>query len=531
MTRGTTPTLIFDFCGCVALELADKALVTFKQDGEVLFDKDIDLVENIKDNKVYVSLTQEETLLLKAGSYVQYQMRLLINGGAYATPIYKDVVLDVLNDTHIGDDDEYPPTISGDDFSGRPKKVFPCTCTEQNVVCASIGKVSYIKGEDGFSPTISVKEDSEGVYILNIKDINGEYDTPNLKGDAVLKSEKGVPNGVATLDDTGKVPASQLPSYVDDVKEYQTFSDFPKIGEQDKIYVSKETNITYRWSGTSYVEISSSIALGETAQTAYAGDKGKRNADNIVALQTEVGGLNAIYRFSESSVSSSFSGTTELYKTDLIGDGLPRKGDHVLFPDNKSNVMFIGTISHVNDETYTIDNIKYINDALKASGDWVMGVTANFPEMYNYNGGTWLCLTRDVVTAPEKGKEWFCISAPAPVTSVAGKTGEVSLATITFKDNSTAPTTVEYNGSEEKEVYIPRPVYFKLNGAVMQDTGGVDTDYMVAISNLTPSYPVPIVGDIVVFSTSDNVYIGLVKEAQSAGLTVTAKLKIENSGL
>ena len=157
-----------------------------------------------------------------------------------------------------------------------------------------------------------------------------------------------------------------------------------------------------------------------------------------------------------------------------------------------------------------------------------MGVTANFPEMYNYNGGTWLCLTRDVTTAPEKGKEWFCISAPAPVTSVAGKTGEVNLSSIIFKDNSTAPTPIEYNGSEEKEVYIPRPVYFKLNGAVMQDTGGVDTDYMVAISNLTPSYPTPIVGDVVIFSTNENVYIGTVKQTQSAGLTVTAKLKIEN---
>ena len=49
----------------------------------------------------------------------------------------------------------------------------------------------------------------------------------------------------------GKVPASQLPSYVDDVLEYDSKNDFPKPGEPDKIYVDKSTNLTYRWSSTS----------------------------------------------------------------------------------------------------------------------------------------------------------------------------------------------------------------------------------------------------------------------------------------
>ena len=53
----------------------------------------------------------------------------------------------------------------------------------------------------------------------------------------------------------GKVPASQLPSYVDDVVEYPTFSDFPAEGESGKIYVDLETNVTYRWSGSTYVPV------------------------------------------------------------------------------------------------------------------------------------------------------------------------------------------------------------------------------------------------------------------------------------
>lgn len=86
---------------------------------------------------------------------------------------------------------------------------------------------------------------------------------------------KGAVNGVAELDESGKVPSSQLPSYVDDVLEFDSQSAFPGTGESGKIYVAKDTNKTYRWSGSSYVEISASLALGETSSTAYPGDKGK----------------------------------------------------------------------------------------------------------------------------------------------------------------------------------------------------------------------------------------------------------------
>ena len=99
-------------------------------------------------------------------------------------------------------------------------------------------------------------------------------------------SLKGAASGLAELDANGKVPAAQLPSYVDDVIEgYKSGADFyedsahtaaKKItGESGKIYVDLHTNVTYRWSGTAYVEISASLALGETDSTAYRGDRGK----------------------------------------------------------------------------------------------------------------------------------------------------------------------------------------------------------------------------------------------------------------
>ena len=81
----------------------------------------------------------------------------------------------------------------------------------------------------------------------------------------------------------GKVPSAQLPAYVDDVLEYANLAAFPVTGESGKIYVALNTNLTYRWSGTAYVEISKSIALGETADTAYRGDRGKTAYDHSQA--------------------------------------------------------------------------------------------------------------------------------------------------------------------------------------------------------------------------------------------------------
>lgn len=78
----------------------------------------------------------------------------------------------------------------------------------------------------------------------------------------VDKTKVGAAGGVASLDAGGLVPSSQLPSYVDDVLEYPSPGDFPSTGEEGKIYVTKDTNLTYRWSGTGYVEISKSFGFG-----------------------------------------------------------------------------------------------------------------------------------------------------------------------------------------------------------------------------------------------------------------------------
>ena len=109
-------------------------------------------------------------------------------------------------------------------------------------------------------------------------------------------SEKAANGGVATLGNDGKVPSSQLPSYVDDVLEGYLNATDGKFYEEDtytteipaeggKIYVDLATSKTYRWGGSAYAVISDTLALGETQGTAYEGSKGKANADAITALQ------------------------------------------------------------------------------------------------------------------------------------------------------------------------------------------------------------------------------------------------------
>lgn len=115
-------------------------------------------------------------------------------------------------------------------------------------------------------------------------------------------TEKGAASGVAELDSTGKVPSSQLPSYVDDVLDgyynaadgkFYTDSAYTTeiIGESGKIYVSLDSSIQYRWTGTAFAAIGGALTLGETASTAYRGDRGKiayddsqENKANIVKL-------------------------------------------------------------------------------------------------------------------------------------------------------------------------------------------------------------------------------------------------------
>jgi len=143
---------------------------------------------------------------------------------------------------------------------------------------------------------------------------------------------KGAANGLAELDLTGKVPSSQLPSYVDDIIEgYYYNNKFYKesthtteiTGETGKIYVDLVTDKTYRWGGTAYVVISETLALGETSSTAYRGDRGKTAYDHATdsnrLTTAKTSGLYKIATTTEGHVASA----TAVEKADITALGIP----------------------------------------------------------------------------------------------------------------------------------------------------------------------------------------------------------------
>jgi len=140
---------------------------------------------------------------------------------------------------------------------------------------------------------------------------------------AIPTSQKGANSGVAELDANGKVPSSQLPSYVDDVLEYSAKSSFPATGEAGKIYVDTSTNKTWRWSGTTYVEISPSLALGTTSSTAFRGDYGNtayNHATDSSRLTTATS--SGLYKVA-STAQGHIASLTAVQKSDITALGIP----------------------------------------------------------------------------------------------------------------------------------------------------------------------------------------------------------------
>lgn len=133
-------------------------------------------------------------------------------------------------------------------------------------------------------------------------------------------TKKGAANGVAELGADGKVPSAQLPSYVDDVLEYDAKASFPATGEAGKIYVDKTTNKTWRWSGTAYVEISASLALGETSSTAFRGDHGKIAYNHAQAKGSAF--TSGLYKIT-TNAQGHVTAATAVVKADITALGIP----------------------------------------------------------------------------------------------------------------------------------------------------------------------------------------------------------------
>ena len=117
----------------------------------------------------------------------------------------------------------------------------------------------------------------------------------------ILTTQKGVANGVAPLNEEAMIDSQYLPSYVDDVVEGTLTNNttFTSDGEAvtpetGKIYVDTGTNLTYRWSGSQYTEISKSLALGTSSNTAYRGDYGQIAYEHSQSAHARVDATNVV---------------------------------------------------------------------------------------------------------------------------------------------------------------------------------------------------------------------------------------------
>ena len=198
----------------------------------------------------------------------------------------------------------------------------------------------------------SLADASQEETVLTAADVGLE----NVTNDAQVKrTEMGVAGGVATLDEAGLVPASQLPAYVDDVEEAGSVDEFPAEGEGGKIYVDTTANKAYRWSGSQYVVIPEGIALGETASTAYPGDKGKAVTDVVNSI---VDGTTSVPKAVDAETVAGFTVAANVPEdavftdTDTTYEIATSEVDGLMSADDKAKL----------DEMYIIPNTPYYDE-------------------------------------------------------------------------------------------------------------------------------------------------------------------------
>jgi len=232
---------------------------------------------------------------------------------------------------------------------------------DDNEISVKYGSVADTACE-GNDPRLSDARPASDVYPWAKEPTKPTY-TPEEVG-AIAVTTKGANGGVAELDSNGKVPASQLPSFVDDIVEgYLYNNSFYEDSEHTilitpesgKIYTDLATNRIYRWGGSSYVETSQGVVLGETSETAYRGDRGKiayEHAADVNKATTAI--TSGFYKFAHTS-EGHIQSTTPVVKSDITNLGIPgeeqiidlTRAEYDLLPTSEKNN---GKYYHITDE-------------------------------------------------------------------------------------------------------------------------------------------------------------------------------------
>ena len=183
-----------------------------------------------------------------------------------------------------------------------------------------------------------------------------------------------ITSGVLNVDRVPSIPATKLtgiinqanlPSYVDDVLEFANKTAFPTKGESGKIYVDQATNITYRWGGTAYVEISPSLALGTTSSTAFRGDYGNTAYQHAVAKGSAF--AHGMYKITTNSAGH-VTAAQAITKSDITALGIPAQDTNTWIAMKGASASAAGGAGYVPAPTAGQQNL-----FLRGDGTWAQG--------------------------------------------------------------------------------------------------------------------------------------------------------------
>ena len=199
-------------------------------------------------------------------------------------------------------------------------------------------------------------------------------------------------SGLSASKLTGTIPTANLPSYVDDVVEGETTADFPETGEAGKIYVATSTNKTYRWSGSGYVEISASLALGTTSSTAFRGDYGNTAYQHATAKGSAF--ASGLYKIT-TNAQGHVTAATAVTKNDITALGIPAQdtNTNTTYTLSKSGSTITlsgsdGSSTSVTDANTTYSLGSFGITATAAELNKLDGVTATATELNYVDGVT-----------------------------------------------------------------------------------------------------------------------------------------------
>lgn len=212
--------------------------------------------------------------------------------------------------------------------------VSPSKLSDNAVITSKIrdGAVTADKIADGVIPDVSqfiTEEEADASYAaLGHKHSASDVTSGTFALDRIPTITDAKISGISASKITGTISSANLPSYVDDVLEYNGQSAFPDTGETGKIYVDTSTNKTYRWSGSGYTEISASLALGTTSGTAFRGDYGNTAYQHAIAKGSAFG--SGLYKIT-TNAQGHVTAATAVTKNDITALGIPAQDTNTTY--------------------------------------------------------------------------------------------------------------------------------------------------------------------------------------------------------